>query len=63
LTTLYLVDAKNIDSWHVRKWDLQRAFPLDVPMVRSPKLFFIANYNNPTGVGLTPDNTIHFGSL
>jgi hypothetical protein len=26
LTTLYLAGAKNTDSWHARKGDLQRAF-------------------------------------
>jgi hypothetical protein len=34
-TTLYLADAKNIDSWHARKGNLQCAFPMDVPMVPS----------------------------
>jgi hypothetical protein len=28
LTTLYLDGVKNIDSWHARKENLQRAFPL-----------------------------------
>jgi hypothetical protein len=32
LTTLYLAGAKNTNSWHARKGDLQRAFPLDVLM-------------------------------
>jgi hypothetical protein len=63
LTTLYLVGAKNTDSWHARKGDLQRAFPLDVLMVPSPKLSFVANGNNPTSVGLAPGSTIHFGSM
>jgi hypothetical protein len=38
-------------------------FPPDVPMVYSPKLTFIANGNNPTGIGLAPGETIYFGSL
>jgi hypothetical protein len=63
LTTLYLVGAKNTDSWHARKGDLQRAFPLDVLMVPSPKLSFVANGNNPTGVGLAPGSTIHFSGM
>jgi hypothetical protein len=63
LTTLYLAGAKNIDSWHARKGDLQHASPLDVLMVPSPKLLFIANDNNPTNIGLAPGITIHFGSL
>jgi hypothetical protein len=58
-----LAGAKNTDSWHVRKGDLQRAFPLDILMVPSPKLSFIANGNNLIDVGLTPGSTIHFGSL
>jgi hypothetical protein len=43
--------------------DLQYAFPLDVTMVYSLKLSFVANGNNPTDVGLAPGETIHFGSL
>jgi hypothetical protein len=35
LTTMYLVSAKNIDSWRTRKVDLKCAFPLDVSMVPS----------------------------
>jgi hypothetical protein len=38
LTTLYLAGAKNTDSWHVRKGDLQCAFPQDDPMVPSSAL-------------------------
>jgi hypothetical protein len=30
-----LAGAKNSDSWHASKRDLQRAFPLDVSMVPS----------------------------
>jgi hypothetical protein len=63
LTTLYLVNAKNNDSWYARKGDLQHAFPLDVLMITSPKLCFIANGNNPTGVSLALGETIHFGNL
>jgi hypothetical protein len=32
-------------------------------MIYSLKLIFIANGNNPTGVGLAPGETICFGSL
>jgi hypothetical protein len=42
---------------------LQRAFPLDVLMVTSLKLSFIANGDNSTSVSLTFYETIHFGSL
>jgi hypothetical protein len=52
---------KNTDSWCARKGDLQHAFPQAVLMV-PPKLLFIANSNNPIGVGLAPGSTIHFGS-
>jgi hypothetical protein len=38
LTTLYLAVAKNTDSWHARKGDLQRAFHLDIPMCPSSAL-------------------------
>jgi hypothetical protein len=38
-------------------------FLLDVPMVISPKFSFVANSNNPTGVGLTLSETIRFASL
>jgi hypothetical protein len=54
---------KNTDSWHARKGDLHHVFPLDVPLVTSPKLSFIANNNNPTGVSIALGTTIHFGSL
>jgi hypothetical protein len=58
-----LAGVENTDSWHTRKGELQRAFPLDVLMIPSPKLSFVANINNPTGASLAPGNTIHFGSL
>jgi hypothetical protein len=32
-------------------------------MAPSIKLSFVANSNNPTGVGLALSSTIHFGSL
>jgi hypothetical protein len=58
-----LAGVENTDSWHARKGELQRAFPLDVLMIPSPKLSFVANINNPTGASLAPGSTIHFGSL
>jgi hypothetical protein len=42
---------------------LQRAFPPDVPMVNSPKLSFVSNSNNLTGIDLAPGETIPFGSM
>jgi hypothetical protein len=38
LSTLYFVSAETPRSWCTMKGDLQRAFPLGVPMVLSPKL-------------------------
>jgi hypothetical protein len=35
LSNLYLVSAKNIDSWRTGKGDLERAFPLDILMIPS----------------------------
>jgi hypothetical protein len=63
LTTMYLAGAKNTDSWHTWKGDLQHAFPLDVMMVSSPKLSFIPHGNHLTSVSLALVSTIHFGSL
>jgi hypothetical protein len=63
LTTLLFASAENTDIWHARKGDLQRAFPLDVPMVCLLKLTFVANGNNLTGVDIAPSETIYFGSL
>jgi hypothetical protein len=63
LTTLYLVGAKNTDSWCARNGDLQRAFSLDVLMVPSLKLSFVANDNHLTDIDLAPGSTIRFGSL
>jgi hypothetical protein len=36
---------------------------LTFSMVPSPKVLFIANDNNPIGVGLELGSTIHFGGL
>jgi hypothetical protein len=58
-----LAGAENTDSWPARNWDLQCAFPLDVMMVPSLKLCFLANINNPTSLGLALGRTIDFGSL
>jgi hypothetical protein len=35
LSNLYLVGAKNINSWRTRKGDLERAFSLDILMIPS----------------------------
>jgi hypothetical protein len=63
LTTLYLVGAKNTDSWHVRKGDLQRAFPLDVSMVPSFTLAVAANGECLTGGGFSLSETVRLGSF
>jgi hypothetical protein len=38
-----LASAKNTDSWHARKGDLQDAFPPDVLMVPSSVIILAAN--------------------
>jgi hypothetical protein len=58
-----LIGAENTNNWHARKGDLQRSFPLDVPMVASPQLSFVANSSNPTNVGFALGETISFDSL
>jgi hypothetical protein len=42
LTIINLASAKNTNSWHARKGDLQCAFPLDVLMVPSSSLTIAA---------------------
>jgi hypothetical protein len=59
LTTLYLSGAKNIDSWHTRKEDLQRAFPLDVLMVPSSALTVTTDGEHLTCSGFSLGETIH----
>jgi hypothetical protein len=63
LTTLYLASAKNIDSWQAKKEDLQRAFPLDVPMVPSPSIAVAADDDHLMCGGFFLGETITFGSL
>jgi hypothetical protein len=58
-----LAGAKNTDSWHARKGDLQRAFPLDVPMVPSSMLIVIAGDERLSCGGFSLDETIRFRSL
>jgi hypothetical protein len=54
---------RNIDNWCAGKGDLQHAFPLNILMVPTLKLSFIANNNNPTSIDLAPGSAIHFASL
>jgi hypothetical protein len=73
LTTLYLVGAKNTDSWHTRKGDLQRAFPVDVSMVPSSVITIATDDERLTGGGFSLSETVrlrrfefiinYFGSL
>jgi hypothetical protein len=63
LTTLYPFGAKNTDSWHARKGDLQRAFPLDVLMVPSSMLTITTGGEHLSCGSFSLSETIHFGSL
>jgi hypothetical protein len=63
LTTLYLAGAKNIDSWHARKGDLQRAFPLDVLMVPSSVIIVTANGECLTCGGFSLGETVLLGNF
>jgi hypothetical protein len=62
-TTLYLVVAKNTDSWHTRKGDLQHAFPLVVLMVQSSMLTVATYDERPSSDVFSLSETICFGSL
>jgi hypothetical protein len=55
--------CKKTDSWHSRKGDLQRAFPVDVPMVPSSVLTVAADGERLSGDVFSFGKTIHFGSL
>jgi hypothetical protein len=63
LNTLYLVDAKNTNSWRTRNGGLQRAFALDVPMVPSSALVITTDAERLSCGGFSLGETIHFGSL
>jgi hypothetical protein len=58
-----LADAKNIDIWHARKRDLQRAFPLDVTMVPSSTITITANGEHLTCGGFSPGETVCLGNF
>jgi hypothetical protein len=60
LTTPKFVSAENTDSWHARKLDFQRAFPLDVLMVPSSVLSS-ADGEHLTCGGFSLGETIHLG--
>jgi hypothetical protein len=63
LTTLYFADAEITDGWRVRKGNLQRAFPLDVPMVHSSTLVVSADSERLTCGGFSLSEIVPHGSL
>jgi hypothetical protein len=63
LTILYLASIKNTDSWHARKGDLQRAFPLEVLMVPSSALTVSTDGARIMCNGFSLSETIHLGSF
>jgi hypothetical protein len=63
LTTLYLVGAKNTNSWCARKGDLQCAFPLDVSMVPSSVVATTAGGEHLSCSGFYLGGTIHLGTI
>jgi hypothetical protein len=58
-----LPSAKNTDNWHVRKGDLQRAFPLGIPMVSSSALTVAANGERLLCGGFSLGETICFACI
>jgi hypothetical protein len=63
LTTLYFASVENTDSWCTRKGDLQRALPLDIPMVHSSTLIISTDDEPLTCGGFSIGETICFESL
>jgi hypothetical protein len=53
-------DARNTDSWHTRKGDLQRAFLLGVPMVPSSVLTIATDGERLPCGSFSINETIHF---
>jgi hypothetical protein len=58
-----LVGAKNTDSWHTRKKDLQCAFPLDVLMVPSSVIAVVADGEHLTCGGFSLGVTVCLGNF
>jgi hypothetical protein len=58
LSTLYLISAKNIGSWHSRMGDLQCAFSLDVLIVPSSSIVVITDSERLVGSGFSLGETI-----
>jgi hypothetical protein len=63
MTTLYLAGAKKHRQLRARKGDLQRSFPLDVPMVPSSSIAMTADSVHLICGGFSLGKTIRFGSL
>jgi hypothetical protein len=63
LTIMYLIDAKNIDSWRARKGDLSCAFPLDVLMVLSFAITVDVDGERLTCGGFSLNKTVHLGNF
>jgi hypothetical protein len=58
-----LPGAENTDSWHARKEDLQRSFPLDVQMVHSSTITILADSERFACGGFSLGETVHLGSF
>jgi hypothetical protein len=58
-----VVGAENTDNWHARKVDLQRAFPLDVPMVPSSGITVMVDGEHLICSGFTHGETIRLGNF
>jgi hypothetical protein len=63
LNHLVLSSAKNTNSWHAMKEDLQRAFPLDILMVPSSALSIAADGERLSRGDFSLDETLCFGCL
>jgi hypothetical protein len=63
LTTVFLPVQKNTDSWCAKKEDLQRVFPLDVPMVTSSVIAITADGERLACDGFSLSETIHLGNF
>jgi hypothetical protein len=63
LTTIYLAGAKNTDSWHTRKGDLQRALLLHHLMAPSSVFVTVTGGERSPCEVFSLDKTIFFGSL
>jgi hypothetical protein len=58
-----LVGVENTNSWCTRKGDLQRDFPLDVPMVPSSVITVAVDGEHLTCGGFSLGETVHLGSF